>query len=245
MGVLVLDDNSQRYAGGSAPGRRRRAFATREQERHAADLLDQQLWCWARDVSRPAGNVLLGLGMCHYRPPTPSGSPSYSGRLPEGGGVTLWGFGVFLGVPGIGGVFLRRFSFAPLYTPREEVGVAGDVDELPPLAAPSSGREWAAVRLLLETLASWVARYEHWIAETCGVAYRRTSLAQRGKRPSVPAEKMAQEWERLGRRCRRLREHGTGLGVWARVLAEAQARASLGDETAAPPRPAAGGRRRA
>ncbi len=209
--------------------RRYRAFSNKQYEQRAAALLDQQLWCWGRDVVHPQGNVLLRLGMCHYRPMLPGRacSPSYTGELSSGGQITLWGFGVFLGKLGQGGVYIHRFGFTPLYTSQHQIVGVGSSEELPPLTPPASAEEWQRVRGLVVELASWIAHYEHWAVENLGLEYRRRCLAQRGQPPVVPAEKMASAWEQLAQRCRKLKDHSLPKSTWQRVLVQFRSRIEL------------------
>ncbi|AWM36614.1 hypothetical protein GobsT_55680 [Gemmata obscuriglobus] len=176
--------------------------APSELRRRATALLDQQLWCWGRDVARPEGNILLGLGMCRYRAPDGRGT-AYTGRVAGDGVVWLWGFGLLYCRPGVGGVFLRRYGFEPVLVgePRHPVHTP---ERLGPFVRPVTGGERAAARELLRAATGWAAGYEHWVAETFGSGYRHASLASRGKPPAVPAKQMAGEWEHLAKKSIRL-----------------------------------------
>ncbi|MBM3980693.1 MAG: hypothetical protein FJ304_10485 [Planctomycetes bacterium] len=188
--------------------------------RHASVLLDQQLWCWGRDVVRPEGNLLLALGMCRYRAATAAGATSaYTGRV-AGGTVWLWGFGVLYSDDATGGtVFLQRYDFVPKLVARPLGAPVYRSTDLPGLARPSSAGERALARTLVRRVAEWVARYEHWVAENHGVAYRRAALAARDRSPAVPAERMAAGWERVAKKAVRLdTTAGVRPGVWANVL---------------------------
>lgn len=199
----------------------------------AAGLFDQQLWCWGRDVARPDGNVLLDLGMCRHRSPG-GGSSLYTAAVAGGGAVWLWGFGVLYTEPGAGGVFVRRYDFAPRLTPAESALGVHDPDRLPGLTRPVSESQQAAVRRLLPPLAGWVARYEHWVAEALGTGYRERCLAARSKSPVVPARNMATAWERAAKKCRRLgAADETPRGPWAGVLCKLRLHPAAGP--AAPP----------
>lgn len=190
--------------------------------RWAAGLLDQQLWCLGRDIARPDGNVLLGLGMCRYRAPGGEASSLYTlytAAVESGGSLFLWGFGAMYAEPGAGGVFVRRHDFAPRLTARESAVGVFDPVALGRLTTPTAARELAAVRTLLPRLAGWFARYEHWIAETHGPAYRTAVLAVRAKPPAVPAGHMAAAWERAAKGCRRFRaEPAATVTPWGRLL---------------------------
>lgn len=193
---------------------------TSDHRRRASALLDQQLWCWGRDVARPAGNLLLALGMCRYRAPDPArGVSAYTGRT-DGGTVWLWGFGVLYADDVTGsGVFLRRYRFDPQLVPRAPAVPVHRLADLKGLTRPSSAKGRALARTLVHKAAGWMARYEHWVAETHGIAYRRATLDARDRPPVVPAEKMASAWERVAKKVTRLDGAAAGRpGAWAGLL---------------------------
>lgn len=186
----------------------------------AAALFDQQMWCFGRDIVRSNGNVLLDLGMCRYRPSDPSRSSTlYTAAVEPGGSLFLWGFGAMYAEPNLGGVFVRRYGFAPRLTNRESaVGVFAP-EQLGRLTNPVTVRDHQRVRTLLPRLVGWFARYEHWIAETHGTAYREDCLAGRGKANAAPAQDMARDWERVAKSCKRYRETGDAAAdPWKRFL---------------------------
>ena len=85
---------------------------------HAIVLLSQEVWCWGRDILRPKGNYLLEVGFQRFEPPVSRKECSsvYSLKLPSERVVVLRGFGVFYGDRQLGGIFLPRYEFRPLYT---------------------------------------------------------------------------------------------------------------------------------
>lgn len=174
--------------------------------RWAAGLFDQQMWCLGRDIVRPAGNVLLDLGMCQYRPRDPQrGNTLYTAAVAPVGSVFLWGFGALYAEPGFGGVFLRRYDFAPKWTAHETALGVHNIAGLGRLEAPAAGKPAAKVRQLLPRLVGWFAKYEHWVAENLGGEYRADSLAGREKPSVAPATGMADAWERAAKLCKRFR----------------------------------------
>jgi hypothetical protein len=188
-----------------------------------AALFDQQCWCWGRDIARPAGNVLLGLGMCRHRAPA-RGSSLYTARTPAGGVVWLWAFGTALTDPAAGTVYVGRYGFAPRLTRRADFVGVHDPADLGRLARPTTAREWQTARRLLADLARWAAGYEHWVAETLGTDYRAASLSARSKPPVVPARDMAAAWERLAKRVRLLNAPPTAAtGPWAVAIGRLRA----------------------
>jgi hypothetical protein len=188
--------------------------------RWAAELFDQQMWCLGRDVVHPRGNILLSLGMCRYRAPNSlRGGTLYTAAVEPGGSLFLWGFGALYTEAGRGGVFIRRYDFAPSLTVRESGLGAHEADDLRPLTKPTSPRDWQTLRHLLSGLVGWFAKYEHWIAEKYGTAYRNECLASRDKPSPVPAQHMAKEWERAAKKCHTYRLAPTpSANPWQTVL---------------------------
>ena len=187
-----------------------------------AALFDQQLWCFGRDIKRAEGNILLDLGMCVYRPPDPDcGSSVYTAAVEPGGSVFLWGFGAMYSEPGLGGIFLRRYDFAPRLTPLESGLGIHEPKALGRLVAPSTSDDDAKVRALLPGLIGWFAKYEHWIAESFGIAYRESCLICRNAAAAVPAGSMAVEWERAAKKSRRIDFAETAShNPWRRLIAK-------------------------
>lgn len=188
--------------------------------RWTAGLFDQQLWCFGRDIKRADGNILLDLGMCVSRTADAErGSSVYTAAVEPGGNVCLWGFGALYSEPGLGGVFLRRYDFAPRLTPLESGIAIHDPRGLGPLVNPVSTADQLRMRTLLPRLVGWFAKYEHWIAEYFGSEYRNQCLATRGQSAVVPAADMASEWDRAAKKCKRYRESDTScVGPWEQLI---------------------------
>jgi hypothetical protein len=92
-----------------------RGQSGQQRNRIASVLLDQQMWCWGRDIVRSEGNLLLQFGFRKERPPaTVSGCTAYILTPFPGCQLILWGFGLFFGLESSGGVFLRRYEFKPV-----------------------------------------------------------------------------------------------------------------------------------
>lgn len=187
--------------------------------RRAIALLDQQLWCWGRDIACPEGNVLLDLGMCRYR----SGNPgldrtAYSARVAGDGVVWLWGFGLMYCLPDLGGIFLRRYRFDPVLV-NEPSGPIHALEHIGSVVRPTTARQRAITGELVRAAAKWIAGYEHWVAETLGAAYREATLAARDKPPVIPAKEMTRAWEHLAKKSVRLSDlPSEPRGPWGRVL---------------------------
>ena len=173
--------------------------------RRAAALLDQQLWCWGRDVARAEGNVLLGLGMCRYRAAEPGRERSaYTGRVRGGGVVWLWGFGVYFWLPDLGGAFFRRKGFAPLLRTAPLDAPVHAVAQFAGLRRPATAGDRTCAARLVRATCEWAAEYEHWIAESFGTAYRAATLTARDRAPAVPAREMPRAWEHMAKKAHRL-----------------------------------------
>lgn len=171
----------------------------------AAHLLDQQLWCFGKDVDYP-GNLLVAHGFERIPPPEEGTCPSiYRLRLPMSGRVLLRGFGVFYGEDGVGGVFVARRDFHPLLTPAADFScLPWRTDSLPPLRSPEAD-EFAGWRYLTGVLAGWLGLYESWVQAEAGPKYREDAVgqwAERG-RPVVPAADMSLAWRRVQRQVQR------------------------------------------
>lgn len=208
--------------------------ARTDRRRRAALLLDQQLWCWGRDVTRPQGNVLLGLGMCRYRSAAPGpGRTAYTGRVAGDGVVWLWGFGLLFCLPERGGVFLRRNRFEPLLIERPPERPVHRSEDVGPLVRPVTARQKATAGELVRAAAAWAAGYEHWVAETFGRAYREATLTARERAPAISAGDMAGAWEHLAKKAFRLAPpQATPGGTRGALLANVQM------PSASPPTPA-------
>ena len=167
----------------------------------AVGLLNQQTWCWGRDILRPEGNWLCESGFARLKPPTDreDSTSVYQLELPGGRYVLLRGFGVFYGDRAYGGVFLPRFAFQPRYTTDATLDRPpwSDVD-LPKLSSPTDWQRKACAALTID-LIDWIRSYEVHIIQRLGIEYRRRTLVKwdNGKRPFTPAEKFASAWREL------------------------------------------------
>ncbi len=165
----------------------------------ATHLLNQQLWCFGRDIKYP-GNLLVAHGF--ERIPPPEGktcSSVYRLNLPMVGRLMLRGFGAFYGEDGVGGVFLSRGDFGPLLTPGADLRCLPWLPEsLPPMRAPTKD-ELAHWRYLTGVLVGWLRLYERWVWVEAGPEHREDAVdrwAQRG-RPVVAAGEMSVAWGRV------------------------------------------------
>jgi len=65
-------------------------------ENNPAGLLSQQIWCWGRDIHRPAGNWLLEIGFNRTQPPSEKKNCAsvYTLSLSASKHIVIRGFGV-------------------------------------------------------------------------------------------------------------------------------------------------------
>lgn len=167
----------------------------------AANLLDQQIWCFGRDIECTAGNLLVRFGCNRIPPPANISAPSaYGMAVSTTANVLLRGFGVFYGDQRWGGLFLRRFSFLPRFTTVASLAKPPWQSSDLPSLWPYCEQRFPQGRLLLIALIDWLRGYEAWIARDLGVAYRRATLEHwiDGKRTVVAAEEMAAGWRQVG-----------------------------------------------
>lgn len=181
----------------NAPGAEKTTFEMQQ----AIELLNQQVWCWGRDVKSPRGNLLVQHGF--HRTEKPAGSPAaslYRLELSSTTRIILRGFGVFCGDDRWGGLFLRRFGFKPKLTPAPDMSrPAWTAEDLPSLVLPGADQAESCQRLLM-SLIDWVVQYETWIREVAGPSYRRKTLDDWNARQGVvPAEAMIKAWRTLAR----------------------------------------------
>lgn len=190
-----------KYQRHSKPTRIRQGWCMpRTIRRFGGKLMEQQLWCWGRDVERVDDNLLIRFGFERHRDrETEDRSTCY--RLDRDQlHVSLWGFGMFFGRRELGGLFVDRFNFCPNWAPIESLSLAIHwPDELPVFARPLGQEQWQRARTLWESLLLWIAQYEKWIRTTAGIAYRRECV-ESWLRPFVRADRMSAAWRFLGRR---------------------------------------------
>lgn len=174
--------------------------------RRAVGLLDQQLWCWGRDIARPAGNILLGLGMCRYRSAEPGPTAPHTraaSRAPASCGSGDSGCCTACRTSAACSCGERGSSRCCSTVRRSAPFTGPKISARSPARRPRAGgprpARWCGPRP-----GGWMAGYEHRVAETFGTAYREATLAGRDKPPVVPAQGMARAWERLVKKAFRL-----------------------------------------
>ncbi|WPB81038.1 hypothetical protein KYC5002_18125 [Archangium violaceum] len=167
-------------------------------------LFNVSMWCIGRDVTH-ADNLLLRHGFTRERMPAgQQGTSAYSGALPGGGALTLWGFGALCRVCGES-IYVPRDGFSPVLV--EESRVTWPVFQAAGLGsprAPTTPCEQSAARAAVSVLARWMAGYEEWVLGLMGSGWRHECLAARAKASPVSAESLAVEWRRLAGRVEAL-----------------------------------------
>lgn len=164
-------------------------------------LLDQQMWCWGRDIVRPGGNALISYGFVRERPPEGvTASSSYVFHPAPGREFKVWGFGLLYSeasLGDLGGVYLGRRGFSP----KMIGGPVRDVwkpRQLPEGRRARTAEEGEMVRHLLRGALFRIAAYERWALEELGLSHREQCVATWHKE-TVPAEEIPGAWERLAR----------------------------------------------
>lgn len=167
----------------------------------ASRLFDQQMWCFGQDICNPQGNLLVRFGFARHRQPATKERVSAYSLNPEARSqIVLWGFGLFYGEEGYGGMFLRRFQFRPTWTAAPALTeIVWGPDKLPDLRVAASRKQKACVRRLLAEALSWLAHYEGWVIETVGLAYRQQCV-QRWPKAVLDAGSVPDEWRRQAAR---------------------------------------------
>lgn len=171
-------------------------------DRHLlAELLDQQMWFFGRDIQYPEGNLLLRFGFGRERPPAAeSGTSRYTIATAEGA-LTLWGWGALWRDHQPLALLLRRHGPGPRL-----VSSAGPLDHVWAHTALSDARaplaaDLARVGTLLADFAGWVYAYERWVRATCGESWRGECAALRPRhvrrKQVVAAERYVHRWEQI------------------------------------------------
>jgi len=167
-------------------------------------LFIQQMDCWGQDTKRAEGNLFLQYGFARERPPAgvEGGFSAYCLHLDDQRSLALWGFGLFYLDTQIGGMFLRRRSFAPKLasTPSLPTNVWRLAD-MPATTLPTTVLEGHKTCMLLSAALLWISNYEKWVKSTLGEAYRLGYLEQKDE-AITPPQGLDAEWERLAELCR-------------------------------------------
>ena len=195
MSDLVLERDPQPKSGRAGQG----WCMPQQVLRFGGRLMEQQLWCWGRDVERPEGNLVMAYGFERHRDCAIDPQSTCYRLDRDELHVSLWGFGMFFGRRDLGGLYVSRFDFRPGWAPIESLaeGIHWP-EELPVFARPHGRLQWQRARALWSGLLSWIAGYEEWVQQKVGADYRCESV-DTWLRPFVRAEKMASAWDFLSK----------------------------------------------
>ncbi len=165
-----------------------------------AELLHLQCWLWGCDIRRPEGNLLLEYGFSRQRPPVgAAGSSAYMKTTDADMVIVLWGFGAFCGSPANGGVYLKRYEFTPQYIPRIDTRrLPWLPDQMRVTVIPRETDVQQRMRRQFVALLEWIAQYETWVRDSCGIEYRQQCVSESTKQTfSIPVERLVEEWQQL------------------------------------------------
>lgn len=183
----------------SKPGSDRAVESLPEYWIKGAELMHQQCWCWGQDIQRPGGNLLLSYGFERSRPPEGVRGSSRYCIASEESVLVLWGFGAGYAVKSCGSIYVNRYCFVPRWACEATVwSTVWQPEQLAMWTRPCTRRQVRRSRRLLRAMIRRFAAYELWVLETQGVAYRQATLAH-WTHTSIPADRMAAEWELLAR----------------------------------------------
>ena len=168
--------------------------------RFGGRLMEQQLWCWGRDIEFPDGNLLIRFGFERHRDHDGFDRSTCYRLDIEELHVCMWGFGMFFGRRDLGGLYLDRFEFCPYWAPVESLSLAIHwPEDLPVFARPRGREQWQRARKLWKVSWQWIAGYEAWVRNTVGIGYRRECV-DTWLRPFVRADRIGPAWRFLSRR---------------------------------------------
>ena len=161
--------------------------------------MEQQVWCWGRDIEHSGGNLLIDFGFQRHRDRGVNDRSTCYRLDGDRLHVSLWGFGMFFGNRKFGGLYLDRFDFCPRWAPVESLSLTIHwPEELPAFARTQGSLQWQYAHRLWKSSLHWSASYESWVRSTVGLGYRRECVAM-WLRPFVRAEKMSAAWRFLSR----------------------------------------------
>ncbi|MDW8144796.1 MAG: hypothetical protein RMJ48_00615 [Roseiflexaceae bacterium] len=169
-------------------------------QQRGAELLHLQCWLWGCDIRRSEGNLLLEYGFRRQRPPAgAAGSSAYLWTAEPEMIIVLWGFGAFCGDPMKGGVYLRRYEFAPQYIPRIDIRrLPWLPDQVRAAVIPAEPDAQRRMGQQFTSLIEWIARYETWVRDSCGLEYRQQCIANSTKNSfCIPVGRLVEEWQQL------------------------------------------------
>lgn len=160
--------------------------------------MHQQCWCWGCDIRRPEGNLLLAYGFQRRRPPEGvHGGSAYTYELDSMASIRLWGFGLFFRIRGLSALYVNRYEFLPRLAPSDQLPDSVFLPEqVPATLIPKNLTETEVAEGMLSRVMRWVAAYEAWVLDICGLAYRDSCL--RGwDQPCIDPLEAPERWRSL------------------------------------------------
>jgi len=169
---------------------------TRQQRALLMSLMDQQLWCWGRDIEHDAGNLLLDYGFTRIRPPVGQKACSqYTLALGDESALRVWGYGIALVTPEEC-CYFSRAAFIPALL-KSKLGTAiFSCDDLPPLKYALSMAEKLRCQDYLANVLRELGVYETWVEARLGEEYREQILSNR-KHGIARHRETVREWAAL------------------------------------------------
>jgi len=169
-------------------------------------LTDQQLWCLGCDVRHP-GFPWRDLGWSYQsRPDKTRGCGRLTAALPNGGHLSVWGFG-FVATDALhGALWLDRRQFqlhcAGGFDPNRSIWA---LNEVPAFQKPRTPEQQMYAALLLAELADRMAEHECGVQALLGADYRHRCLQSWNfRRTALPAGDMASFWRNISSAARSL-----------------------------------------
>ncbi len=174
-------------------------------------LTDQQLWCLGCDV-REQRDTLTELGWTYHPRPNPKkGCGRVTGMLPDGGHLSIWGFGFLCRDLTHGAMWLDRQGFRPRR--REDVDPSLPmyaVSDIPKCHAPENEDQADAALFLLGQLAERLADHEDDIRSLLGTDYRDHCMDQwKAKKSAIECKNLPTLWRKIASSIREMRHTRT------------------------------------
>ncbi|MFZ1398459.1 MAG: hypothetical protein WAS33_16265 [Candidatus Promineifilaceae bacterium] len=169
-------------------------------------LLHQQMWLFGRDIHCPEGNLLYQCQFSHQRDESRGGS-MYT-RWEAERQIVLWGWGIWLGQAGLGGIFVNRYRAKPQFTAVPSLRQTIHREEgLPRLAyRVGSEAQAEAMRQMWADLLRWLAGYEAWVLEGYGRSWRQSALKpfNHAVTKLAAVDQLASQWQTLAEQSQTL-----------------------------------------
>ena len=152
----------------------------------AEQLMNQQFHVMGRDVESKHGNLLLEYGAIRQKAPCNRTTSSYTFHISKQRRILLRNFGLFIGDDSLGGIFLRRKEFEPIWIRSSFLSpIPWLPHQIPEWSAIRFNKDKHAVNQLLVYLADWFQKYESWIVTKYGRRFRQGQLTHFQRKGNV------------------------------------------------------------